>query len=80
MDSNGPNISEVMGELIAYRVAVLTLIASHPGVEQLHERLRMAGEQGAAVILGDGHPDETLDAFQCAMSHILTLLPGMRAS
>ncbi len=80
MDSKGPQLGEVMGELIAYRVAVVTLIAAHPSAAQLHEPLRMAGEQGAAVMLGDGHPDETLDAFQRAMGRIMTLLPTRPAS
>ena len=75
MDSNGPQLGEVMGELIAYRVAVVTLIAAHPSAALLHAPLRIAGEQGAAVMLGDGHPDETLDAFQRAMGRIMTLLP-----
>ena len=52
-----------MAEFIAYKVAVLTLIAVHPRAAQLHEPLRIAGEDGAAVILGDGHSDNTLDAF-----------------
>ena len=75
MESSDQVASEMMGELIAYRVAVLTLIASHPEPSRLQERLKIAEESGSAIILAEPHPDETLDAFQRAMRAINALLP-----
>ena len=77
MDTNGLRLSQLMGELIAYRVTMDILISTHPGASLLHDRLRIAEESGTAVILGRAEPDEMLDAFQRAMNDIVRMLPTL---
>lgn len=69
-------VAQLIGEMTAYRMALVACITGHPYAHLLHGRIQIEREKGVAVLLGEPAPDSAQRGFEQAMDEIAAMLPA----